>query len=73
MYLNTNPTDQMMYIVAGDLNTIYQTTHAGTRAASFRSLDDSQFNDLADVAVDSNKDLIYAVSGSTIFAFDRQQ
>ncbi len=73
MYLNTNPTDQMMYIVEGNLNTIYQTTHAGTRAASFRSLEDSQFNALADVVVDPNKDLIYALSGNTIFAFDRQQ
>ncbi|MBE2183385.1 MAG: hypothetical protein IAE89_08155 [Anaerolineae bacterium] len=73
LFLNTDPTDQMMYIVAGGVNTIYQTTHAGTRASSFRSLDDSQFDALTDVAVNSNKDLVYALSGTTIFAFERQQ
>lgn len=73
MFLNTNPTDLMLYIVAGGVNTIYQTTHAGTRAASFRAEDNSQFDALADVAVDSNRDLIYAASGNTIFAFERQE
>jgi hypothetical protein len=73
MYLNTNPTDLMLYIVSGGNSTIFQTTHAGTRAASYRALDNTQFELLADVAVDSNKDLIYAVSGSTIYAIQRQQ
>ena len=73
MFLNTNPTDLMLYVVAGGVNTIYQTTHAGTRASSFRAEEDGQFSALADVAVDSNRDLIYAASGSTIYAFERQE
>jgi hypothetical protein len=73
MYMNTNPTDLMMYIVTRDLFTIYQTTHAGTRAASYRPSEDRQFAELADVAVDSNNDLIYAASGSTIYALQRGQ
>jgi hypothetical protein len=73
MVMNTNPTDLMLYIVARDLYTIYQTTHAGTRAASYRPSEDRQFAELADVAVDSNNDLVYAASGSTIYALQRDQ
>jgi hypothetical protein len=71
MYLNSNPTDLMLYFVARDLRTIYQTTHAGTFAASYRAQDDTLFASLSDVAVDGNKDIVYAVSGNSILALTR--
>jgi hypothetical protein len=73
MFLNSNPTDLMLYLVSQAEDTVFQTTLAGTFAASYRAGDDAMFDSLADVAVDSNKDLIYAVSGNSIFVFERQE
>lgn len=71
LFLNTSPTDLMMYITSRDARTIYQTTHAGTFAASFRPENDSLFAALSDAVVDSSRNMIYALSGNSIIALDR--
>lgn len=71
LFLNTSPTDLMMYITSRQARTIYQTTHAGTFAASFRPEDDDLFAALNDAVVDANRDMIYALSGNSILALER--
>lgn len=70
-FFNANPTDLRMYFVSRNLQTIYQTTHAGTFEASYRAENEADFETLNDVAVDPTKNLIYALSGNSVFALPR--
>jgi hypothetical protein len=71
MLLNTNPTDQMIYFVSQGQRTVFQTTYAGTYAASYRPVDETLFASASDVAVDAVKNLIYVVSGNSVFVMSR--
>jgi hypothetical protein len=71
LFLNTSPTDLMMYITSRQARTIYQTTHAGTFAASFRPEDDDLFAALNDAVIDADRDMIYALSGNSILGLER--
>lgn len=71
--LNANPPRQGMYFVDNSTRTLFETTMAGTFVNSYRPIDEEQFAGLADVVVDTNKQIIYAVSGASIYAIDRTQ
>lgn len=71
LFLNTSPTDLMLYITSQEARTIYQTTHAGTFAASYQPENDGLFAALSDAVADANRDMIYALSGNSIIALER--
>jgi hypothetical protein len=73
LFLNTSPTDLMLYITSRDARTIYQTTHAGTFAASFQPENDDLLAALNDAVADANRDMIYALSGNSVLALERGQ
>lgn len=71
--LNPNPPRQGMYFVDVGSRTIFETTMAGTFVNSYRASNDSLFAEIADVVVDTNKQIIYALSGNSILAFRRNE
>ncbi len=71
MFLNNNPVAQTIFVVNRNTRTIYETTFVGTFIGSYRAFDESRFTLLADVAADPGQNLIYAVSGNSIFVFDK--
>ena len=73
LFLNTSPTDLMLYIASRQARTVYQTTHAGTFAASYQPEDDELFAALSNAVADANRDMIYALSGNSIIALERRR
>ena len=72
-FLNSNPIAQGMAFVSRATRTVYETTLAGTFINSFRAYDESLFAQLSDVVVDSNRQIIYTVSGNSILSFSRSR
>jgi hypothetical protein len=71
MFLSTNPTDLMIYYVNPTNRTIFQTTHSGAFAYSYRAENEAQFAQVADVVVDANKRIMYVLSGNSVLALRR--
>jgi hypothetical protein len=71
MYLNRNPVAQNLYIVDRAHRTIYETTHAGTFMNSYRAYNENDFASLSNVIEDTSQQMIYALSGNSIFALER--
>jgi hypothetical protein len=71
MYLNTNRVAQGIYFVDQAKRSVYETTLAGTFISSYRASDEDLFAQVADVVVDDNQQIIYAVSGNSILAIPR--
>ncbi len=71
MYLNSAPIAQGIFITNRSNRTIYETTLAGTFSASYRVVNEDQFASLAGVVSDANQQVIYALSGNSIFALDK--
>jgi hypothetical protein len=71
MYLNTNPVKLGIYFVDQAKRSVYETTLAGTFINSYRASNEELFARVADVVVDDNKEIIYAVSGNSILAIPR--
>jgi hypothetical protein len=72
MFMNTNPIAQGFYFSERNQRTIFETTMAGTLMYTYHADDDVQFAQLSNVVADTNQGLVYALSGSTIYAFPRQ-
>lgn len=71
MFLNTNPIAQNIYFVDRANRTIYVTTYRGTFVDSYRAEDESMFTEIAHVVEDSNKRIVYVMSGNSVLAFRR--
>lgn len=71
MFLNRNPIAQGLMIVNQSNRTLYETTLAGTFIASYRAQDEAMFASIADVVVDDNLSMVYALSGNTLLGFER--
>ncbi len=71
MFLNTNPIAQNIYFVDRSTRTIYATTYRGTFVNSYRAEDESMFTEIAHVVEDSNKRIVYVMSGNSVLAFRR--
>ncbi|GIL11363.1 MAG: hypothetical protein BroJett038_00830 [Chloroflexota bacterium] len=73
MFLNNDPTAQGLYIVSQASRTIYETTLAGTFNASYRAANEADFTLLAGVVADAGQQLIYAISGNSVFAISKRK
>ncbi|MBL8166483.1 MAG: hypothetical protein JNJ61_31155 [Anaerolineae bacterium] len=71
MFLNADPIAQGLYLVSRSSRTIYETTLAGTWSYSYRAANEDDFAGLSNVVADPSNQVIYALSGNSIFAFDR--
>jgi hypothetical protein len=71
MFLNRNPIAQGLMIINQSNRTIYETTLAGTFIASYRAQDEAMFASIADVVVDDNLSMVYALSGNSVLGFER--
>jgi hypothetical protein len=72
LFLNNDPTAQVMYIVSRNQRTIYETSLAGSFFSSYRIFNEADFITLSSVVADADQQAIYALSGNTIFVLDRQ-
>lgn len=72
MFLNTNPIAQGLFITERSQRTIFETTMAGTFINAYRAEDEDLFAGLNNVLADSNNNVVYALSGNTLFAFPRE-
>lgn len=72
LYLNADPLGQGLYVVSRQRRTVYEMSLAGTFYNSFRSFDEDLFAGLTSVVSDVNQQVVYALSGNSIFAFEKQ-
>lgn len=70
MFIDDSPTSQSIYIVHQPRATIYETTLSGFFRASYQS-SSQEFDLIADVATIGGLNWVYAVSGNTVFAFQK--
>lgn len=74
LFVDDTPTSQSIYIVSQLNRTIFETSFIGNFNASFRVFDESLFELVEDVIVlpDPNRqEIVYAVSGNTVFALPK--
>lgn len=72
MYLSTSPIYQGLFIASRNSRTIYETTFAGTFIRSYRIYNEADFASLHNVIAEPAQQIIYALSGNTVFAFNRE-
>ena len=72
MYLSTSPIYQGLFIASRNSRTIYETTFAGTFIRSYRIYNEAEFASLNNVIAEPAQQIIYALSGNTVFAFNRE-
>ncbi len=68
MFLNSSPINPAIYVADSRTRTIYYMSQAGTFFATYRTFDEDQFALLADVVAEPSLNVIYAVSGNSLFA-----
>ncbi|NWG17503.1 MAG: hypothetical protein HXY41_12795 [Chloroflexi bacterium] len=73
LFLNNDPTAQGLYIVSRSNRTIYETTLAGTFNASYRATDEADFTLLSGAVADAGQQLIYVISGNSVFAINKRK
>lgn len=73
MFMNTNPIAQGLYFAERGQRAIFETTMAGTFINAYRAASDDQFAQLSNVVADTNRGVVYALSGNSILAFPRSQ
>ena len=74
LHLDDAVTSQSLYVVSQSQRTIFVTSKGGVFRAAYRPYDEQLFDLLADVTVvtDQNRqEIMYAVSGNTIFALPK--
>jgi hypothetical protein len=71
MFLDSSPIGQSLYIVSRTAGTIYETSLAGSFFNAFRVFDEGDFAGLRNVVVDPNLQNVYALSGNTVFVFNK--
>ena len=71
MYLNDSPIDTGFFFISQPTRTIYETTAAGTFIAAYRVTDESLFERISAIVVDSDQGIVYVASGNSIVAFSK--
>jgi hypothetical protein len=70
-YLNTNPLQPGLYFASRSGRSIYETLLGGTFVNNYRATEESYFESVAAVLVNNDQDIVYALSGNSVFAFYR--
>jgi hypothetical protein len=69
--LNRDPIGQALYMVSRNSRTVYETSLAGTFFNSYRAENESDFAGLSGVVADANQQVIYVLSGNSLFVFEK--
>jgi hypothetical protein len=73
IFVDRSPIAQNLYIASLRTRTIFEAGRAGTWTAAYRADNEDYFAGLASVVVAPSQNMIYAVSGNAILAFERLQ
>lgn len=73
MYFSTSPIAQSIYLVSEANRTIYEVTQAGTFMRSYRTFNEENFASLRGVVAEPSQQLVYALSGNSVFVFTRER
>lgn len=71
LFLNRDPIGQALYMVSRSSRTVYETSLAGTFFNSYRAENESDFAGLSGVVADANQQVIYVLSGNSVFVFEK--
>ncbi|MDX2139043.1 MAG: hypothetical protein SF123_13220 [Chloroflexota bacterium] len=72
-YLNTNPLQPGLYFASRSGRSVYETLLGGTFVNNYRATEESYFESVAAVLVNNDQDIVYALSGNSVFAFYRDE
>jgi hypothetical protein len=72
MYLSTSPLAQSIYITSQANRTVYEVTQAGTFMRSYRTFDEDNFASLGGVVSEPGLQLVYVLSGNSVFVFNKE-
>jgi hypothetical protein len=70
MFLDEDPLGQAIYMVVRDTGTVYRFTQGGAHWATYRAYNEDLFATLAGVVSNPGLEIIYAISGNSIFYFE---
>ncbi len=72
-YLNGDPIGQGLFITQRSSRTIFETSLSGTWFGSFQVYEEDKFAALNTVVADANLQIIYALSGNSVFMIDQRR
>jgi hypothetical protein len=72
LFLNSDPIGQALYIVDRATRTIIETTLSGSWIASYQVFNVDDFARLNNAVGDANQQVIYALSGNSVFVIEKQ-
>lgn len=72
-YLNSDPIGQGLFITQRSSRTIFETSLSGTWFGSYQVYEEDNFAALNTVVADSNLQIIYALSGNSVFTIDQKR
>jgi hypothetical protein len=70
-FLSTSPLRPALFISSRENRAVYETLVGGTFVNNYRPTNEPYFESLTDVLVNVEQDLVYALSGNSVFAFRR--
>ncbi len=72
-YLNPDPIGQGLFITQRSSRTIFETSLSGTWFGSYQVFEENNFAGLNTVVADANLQVIYALSGNSVFVIDQKR
>jgi hypothetical protein len=72
-YLNPDPIGQGLFITQRSSRTIFETSLSGTWFGSYQVYEEDNFAALNAVVADANLQIIYALSGNSVFTIDQKR
>lgn len=72
LFLNSDPIGQALYIVDRSNRTIFETTLSGSWIASYQVFNVDDFARLNNAVGDANQQVVYALSGNSVFVVEKQ-
>ncbi len=72
-YLNPDPIGQGLFITQRSSRTIFETSLSGTWFGSYQVYEENNFAALNAVVADANLQIVYALSGNSVFVIDQKR
>ena len=72
-YLNPDPIGQGLFITQRSSRTIFETSLSGTWFGSYQVYEEDNFAALNAVVADANLQIVYALSGNSVFILDQKR
>ncbi len=72
MFLSTSPISQSIYLSSQPNRTVYEVTQAGTFMRSYRTYEESNFESLTGIVAEPSLQVVYVLSGNSVFVFNKE-